>query len=363
MNSKLFVLATAFGALVLNAVAWDYEGHHAVNAMALASLPANFPAFALTPEAKTRITFLAGEPDRWRNISSFKSGTGMALSHCSGPDHYLDLEELKALDLTPETLSPFRYMFVADIVKARLAHPERFPAIDPAKNSDHTRELCGFLPWAISENFEKLQSGFATLAALEKAGGTADEIANARQDILYVMGVMGHYVGDASQPLHATMYHHGWTTNNNPNHYGTSPTFHAWIDGTFFKKTGGIDMGKLLPKVVPAEKLATEDPDAIFRAAVKFVVEDNQLVEPLYQMDQAGKLSNKGNAGAEGREFLEGRMLKSGQLLGSLWLTAWQTAPEDTFLERELQQRAAAATNAPAEVVPAKPANLPLQPQ
>jgi len=28
-------------------------------------------------------------------------------------------------------------------------------------------------------------------------------------------------------------------------------------------------------------------------------------------------------------------------LLANLWLTAWQTAPEDTYLERELQQRAA----------------------
>jgi hypothetical protein len=60
-----------------------------------------------------------------------------------------------------------RYDFVADIALARAAHPEKFPAIDPAKDSDHTRELDGFLPWAITENYEKLQSDFATLKALE----------------------------------------------------------------------------------------------------------------------------------------------------------------------------------------------------
>jgi hypothetical protein len=295
-----------------------------------------------------RIAYLAGEADRWRNVSSFKTGTGLALGHCSGPDHYLDLEDLKQYDLTPATLPPFRYMFVADITQARLAHPERFPAIDPAKNSDHTRELCGFLPWAVNENFEKLQSGFATLAALEKFGGTADEIANAQEDIIYVMGVMGHFVGDASQPLHTTRYHHGWTTNDNPQHFTTSFKFHAWIDGGFFNATGGLDLGRLRPKIVPAQKISVaDDPDAVFHATVNFVTANNQLVAPLYQLDKAGKLSNKGDAGAEGRALLEAQMLKSAELLGSIWLTAWETAPEDTFLEKQLQERAAAATNAP----------------
>src|ERR1019366_2518220 len=87
MKSKLFVLATALGAFVFNAAAWDYEGHHAVNELALASLPANFPAFVLAPETRDRIAFLAGEADRWRNETSLKNGTGLALGHASGPDH------------------------------------------------------------------------------------------------------------------------------------------------------------------------------------------------------------------------------------------------------------------------------------
>jgi len=344
MNLKCFTFAAALGAGIFNASAWDYDGHHAVNDLALASLPANFPAFALTPENRVRIGYLAGEADRWRNETSTKNGTGLALGHASGPDHYLDLEDLKLYGLTPATLPPLRYDFVADIVKAREAHPERFPAIDPARDSDHTRELSGFLPWAITENYEKLQSGFSTLAALEKAGGTPEEIKNAKENIVYVMGVMGHFVGDASQPLHTTMYHHGWTTNNNPNHYTSAYKFHSWIDGEFFGKTGGIDVKKLAEKIHPAEKIAAAaDPNGIFKTSVDFLVEGNQLVEPLYQLEHAGKLSEQGDAGAEGRVFLEGQLVKSGQLLGNLWLTAWATAPEATYLEHELQRRAAPA--------------------
>ena len=63
MNNQTFAMAALLGALAFNAGAWDYEGHHAVNELALASLPADFPAFALTPEARTRIAFLAGEAD------------------------------------------------------------------------------------------------------------------------------------------------------------------------------------------------------------------------------------------------------------------------------------------------------------
>lgn len=343
MQSRIFVCAAALGAFVFNASAWDYEGHHAVNELALASLPASFPDFALTADAKIRIAYLAGEPDRWRNETNLRNGTGVALAHVNGPDHYFDLEDLTWYDLTPEKLPPLRYDFVAAIVKAREAHPDRFPPIDPARDTDHTRELSGFLPWTITEYYEKLQSGFSTLAALEKAGGKPEEIANAKQNIIYVMGVMGHFIGDASQPLHTTKHFNGWV-GENPNHYTTEHTFHQWIDGGFFRKTGGIDVSKLTSKIHPAEKLAAaSDPNGIFKTSVDFVVANNQLVEPLYKLEKDGKLSDQGEAGAEGRAFLEAQLVKSGQLLGNIWLTAWETAPEDTYLERELQQRAGPA--------------------
>jgi hypothetical protein len=215
--------------------------------------------------------------------------------------------------------------------------------------------LSGFLPWAINENFQKLQSGFSTLNALEKAGGTPTEIANAKQDIIYVMGVMGHFVGDASQPLHTTMHHHGWVTNaviSNPNHYTTSAGFHSWIDGGFFNKTGGVDVKRLAGQVQPAKVIPNSlDADGIFAESVQFIVDANKLVEPLYQMNKDGRLSPDNPKSAEGKAFLEGQIMKSAQFLGDIWLTAYQTAPEDTFLEGQLRRRAtttAASTNAPA---------------
>jgi hypothetical protein len=317
--------------------AWDYEGHRAVNQLALTALPTNFPAFVKTPEACERIAFLAGEPDRWRNITDDQS-----LPHVNGPNHYLDLEELAEFDLTPETVPPLRYDFAARLAIMRVAHPERFAPIDPAKNKDHTRELIGFAPWAITEHCGKLRSEFSYLKAFQNYGGTPEEIANAQANIIYTMGVMGHYVGDCAQPLHVTRHHHGWV-GANPNGYSTNSSFHGWIDGGFFRKDGGIQMDALTGKIRPAKIVGDPlKPNDLFKQVMTYLLETEKEVEPLYQLEKAGKLT-PGNPGAsEGRAFLEGQLVNGGQMLGDLWFSAWQQATEDRYLIRQLTDRQAA---------------------
>jgi hypothetical protein len=341
------LVALAAGAFAFNAGAWDYEGHHAINELALASLPSKF-GIQLTPALKRRIAFLAGEPDRWRNAADVRAGTGdLPLAQANGLDHYIDLEDLKLYGLTPDTLPDMRYDFMMDIAKARAAHPEKFPPIDPAKDYDHTREMDGFLPWAINENFEKLKSDFAVLKAFQTHGGTPEEIANAQADIVYVMGAMGHYVGDGSQPLHTTKYFNGWDPNDNPKGYTTKQTFHSWIDGGYFRKTGGVDVNKLVGKIQPATKIPdADDPQKLFHYVVNYIVEQNKFVEPLYAMEKNGELTSEGEKGLVGRPFLDAQLVKAAQMLGNLWLTAWLDAPEDTYLERQLDERNVAAANA-----------------
>lgn len=340
MCKKSLIVVAALGALTFNVGAWDYEGHHAINELALASLPADFGGFKLTPELKERVAFLAGEPDRWRNVAD------LPLRHFNGPDHYLDLEDLRWYGLTPETLPLMRYDFVADIARERAAHPEKFPPIDPTRDADHTRELSGFLPWAITEYYEKLKSCFSYLKTFQKYGGTPAEIANAEANVVYVMGVMGHFVGDGSQPLHTTMHFNGWV-GNNPHGYTTNRTFHAWIDGGYFRQTGGINVQQLAGKIHPAERIKNAgEPDGMFRDAVAYIAAQNKLVEPLYELEKEGKLTGEGDKGLAGRAFLDGQLVKAGQMLGDIWYTAWVEAPEDQYLQRTLQERNAAPAGA-----------------
>lgn len=334
---KLLLLAGSFVLVGQTVFAWDYEGHRLVNQLALASLPKDFPTFAVTEEAQDRIAFLAGEPDRWRNT------TNVELKHVNGPDHYIDLEEIALYDLKPETLPPLRYDFMAQIARARAAHPDRFPTIDPAKDTDHTRELSGFLPWTMTEYYAKLKSEFSYLKAFETADGTPVEIANAQANIIYTMGVMGHFYGDASQPLHTTMHFNGWV-GDNPHHYTTNHSFHAWIDGGYILKTDiEGDLSDMKKKLRPAQLVTFNGQpaasDQIFPAVVQFIVEQNKLVEPLYKMDLDKKLSGQGEAGLEGKPFIEGQLIKAGQLLGDIWYSAWQQAPVDDYLARQLRRR------------------------
>jgi hypothetical protein len=196
------------------------------------------------------------------------------------------------------------------------------------------------LPWAICEQYEKLKSDFTVLKVLQRYGSTPQEIADARADCVYVMGVLGHYVGDGSQPLHTTVHHHGWV-GNNPRGYTTRRSFHAWIDGGYFKKIGGVRAGPLRAKIRPARRIAhADDPEAFFRGIVNYLVAQNKRVVPLYQLEKDGKLSGEGPQGLEGRAFLENQLVTGAQMLGDIWLTAWlESADDDPYLERELQQR------------------------
>jgi hypothetical protein len=326
----------ACGFICTNTQAWDYEGHRIVNQLALASLPTNFPAFVKQPSAAERIAFLSGEPDRWRNIQD------LPLRHFNGPDHYIDLEQLNQYGLKADSLPTMRYDFIGQLAVARKMHPENFPAIDSGRNEDHTRELVGLLPWALTEYYAKLKSGFSYLKAFEENGGTPDEIANAQQNIIYIMGVMGHYAGDSSQPLHSTIHHHGWI-GENPNHYTTDSSIHSWIDGGFFRKIGGANLKELTGKVRSAQMLMVNqhpaEPAQAFQAMMDFIREQHKQVEPLYQLYKDGKLSGEGEKGMEGRGFLEDQLLKAGQFLGDIWYTAWQQAPPDTYLKNQLSHR------------------------
>lgn len=345
MKLRITLLLLLFSASGLRPLqAWDYEGHRIINQLALAALPGNFPAFVREPANTERIAFLAGEPDRWRNNAD------LPIKHCNGLDHYLDVEQLEEAGLSPATVSPLRYVFVTQFAAGRMVTPANFAAIEPAKNSDRTREWPGFAPWAIAEQYGKLKSAFSYLKAFEEGGGTAGEITNAKANIVYIMGVMGHYVGDCAQPLHTTRHHNGWV-GENPQNYTKWAGLHGWIDGGFMAKAG-INLAGLAPRVTVAQPLSlaasADGRDPFFVATLNYLLEQHRQVEPLYALEQAGKFkADQASTSVEGRAFLEGQLLKGGEMLGAIWLTAWRAAPPDTYLQAQLIKRQTAAASAP----------------
>lgn len=350
LSSFLFVAAAhQLGTTTLQA--WDYAGHRIVNQLALRSLPADFPAFVREPDNAERVAFLAGEGDRWRNVPDLI----MRQSGGSWSDHFCDLEQIPDAGLDFDKLPSLRYDFIVQFAAGRAVHAEKFSPIDPAKNTDHTREWPGFAPWAIAEHYARLKSAFAYLKVFEELG-TPVEIANARANVVYAMGVMGHYVGDCAQPLHTTVHHNGWV-GPNPNGYTTASGIHSWIDGGFIAKAE-ITLEELSPRVTPARALALsarpDGRDALFVAVVDYLRAQHQLVEPLYALDKAGKFRiENAPPTPEGRAFICGQLLKGGEMLGALWVTAWRNIPPDTYLRGQLLKRQSAANPPAAAAGPA----------
>ena len=334
-------LLAAFACLcAVCARAWDYEAHRAINLTALSAMPSDFPAFLKTAEARERIGYLAGEPDRWRNSDN------PSLRHINQSEHFFDVEDLDPLGMKFAGLPQFRYVFIQQLTRAQAAHPEVPPKVPPEKDKDATGDFPGFLPWAIAENYGKLQSGFSALRAFEQHGGTPVEIANARANIAYIMGTLGHYVGDAAQPLHLTKHFNGWV-GANPNGYTTSRRFHSWIDGGFFSKTGSFDLAALEQLITPARRLpapagGSAGRDPVFAQILAFMAEQNKKVEPLYALEKAGKFDADSPGAKEGRVFLEDQLAAAAKMLADLWYTACKTAPDDKYLIGQLDRRNAA---------------------
>jgi hypothetical protein len=336
LSQRRWVLGLIVVTAVTTVCAWDYDGHRIINQLALNTLPAGFPDFVKTPEARERIAFLGGEADRWRNSPD------LAFKHARSPDHYFDFEELNLVGMDPRSLSPFRYEFAAQLALARAANRDRLPPIDPLKNADRTREWMGFLPWAMAEHQAQLKSAFSYLKAFEQHGGTRTEIANARENIIYVMGVMGHFVADGAQPLHTTKHHHGWV-GDNPQGYSTNAAIHSWIDGGFIRRAN-IQADDLAPRLRTARLVVAMEgagsPTNLFPVMVAWLLEQHRQVEPLYRLEGGGKLSVRDQTiTAEGTAFIGSQLAEAAQMLGDLWLTAWQQAPEDEFLTTVLQKR------------------------
>lgn len=328
--------------------AWDYHGHRAVVQLALAALPPDFPAFVREARHAERIAYLSGEPDRWRNVDPWLRQNGPSWN-----DHFLDVEQLAWAGLDARTVPSLRLDFAVAFAAGRAAHPDRFPAVDPARNADGTRQWPGFLPWAITEWVHKLRSGIAVLQAYREMGGTPEEIAQAEAGIVETMGLLSHYVGDSAQPLHTTESYNGWH-GPNPQGYTTWRGLHSWMDGGLAAKAG-ITADDLVPRVrTPAPLLLGPRPDGrdpLFVAVMDWFLRQHAQVEPLYRLEKAGKLSNEqektdrnrpffpGPVDPEGRAFVEHQLVQGGEMLAALWLTAWHSAPVDTYLRGQLARR------------------------
>jgi hypothetical protein len=241
-------------------------------------LPSDAPAFL--KEQKALLTYTSTEPDNWRKY-------GNILRQAERPNHYLDLEEI---DGAAGTLLP-----LSDRHTAILSYWAR---------GDSVQDV-GLLPYSILEYYQLLRGEFKRY----RQQGAERKVLEAA--IAVYAGLMSHYVGDVSQPLHTTIHYDGRV--NEKREVVSQKGIHARFEGPFVERY--IRLEECLTFVDVPRVYA--DPSA---EVVKAILASHHLVDTVYQLDAAGKLDHPDQ---ETIEFVQRRIAAGAQLLVDLWYTAW----------------------------------------
>lgn len=307
------------------AAAWDEDGHIIITRAAFVKLPESMPHWLRTAEVRARLEYLSTEPDRWRGQHN------VHLDHINNPDHYIDEESLHPYGLSIKTLPLFRREFTDILATERALHPDKFASYDRSRDRSYTRLSPGLLPYRIAEVQWRIAGCWTTLKTYEKHPDlvTQDMIDNARQNIIYHMGILSHYVGDGSQPLHTTEHHHGWV-GPNPKGYTQEHEFHQYIDGGIILHHG-FTPESVAKKALPPRTISQED---YWKEIGAYLYETFEQVEPLYALEKSGELRSEA-----GKRFIENRLLSAGAMLSGVWSAAHEGARIDEFRENQLEEK------------------------
>lgn len=272
--------------------AWGHDGHSMINQVAVASLPADVPEFLRSKAAQEAVYFYGPEPDHWREK------TEPALYAAISPEHFLDMEYTEILDGFPRD----RFNYIQSLEKALAAHPEiKIRATD-----------VGMLPYATVEYYEQLKN---TMRTYRKVVANKQDTRPVEAEIIFLAGILGHFVADGSQPLHTTMQYNGWT-GPNPNGYTVEHKIHSEFEGDYVHFN--VKAEDFAGQVAATKPAVIAD---VFADDMAYLRHSNSLVEKTYQLDKTGAFAGKGTA--EGKNFVDERLAAGAIKLRDLIYTAW----------------------------------------
>jgi hypothetical protein len=288
-------VVSAFTVGASSAFAWGTKGHEMQARTAIKALPAELPAFFR--DAEEEMAFLISEPDRWRTSEQ------RALSETTGVNHTFKWE------LAPKPLPANRHLFLIELARSK--------TFDATKR-DAVRDF-GLGPYGIQEWAEMLTGAFRRWRAMEET--TPAEIARKRmheKSILFMGGVLGHWITDLSQPIHASIHVHGWHPSvPNPHGYtGPDKDPHARFESQYVDRA--IELADVSALVVGKPRLVGD----WLREAETHIAATNSHVEQVYIWDKQAPWGS-GREPAEAKPFTAARLADGARMLRDVWYTAW----------------------------------------
>ena len=276
---------------------WGPTGHQLINRLAAANLPPEVPEFLRDARAQEAMAYYGPEPDRWR------SSLEPELNAEQAPEHFIDLEYADVLGELPKR----RYDYVRALGVAQGSHPDLPLSV----------EKVGLQPYAANEVWERLKAG---LRAYRQLTATKADTRPVECEIVFYAGWLGHFVGDAANPLHTTIQYNGWT-GPNPKGYTTEHTIHAqfesvFVDAAMKPAEVGAEVAAAKPKLVDDE----------WTQYLGYLRQTNGLVEQTYVLEKAGGFAGMGTPA--GKAFMEQQLAAGAIELRDLIYTAWMRSAD-----------------------------------
>ncbi|MHB8530930.1 MAG: phospholipase C/P1 nuclease family protein [Caulobacteraceae bacterium] len=294
-------------ALASSALAWGATGHRIIGRLATEALPPSLPGFLRSPAAVAALGELDREPDRWK-------AAGKAHDLDLDPGHFLDLGDDGRVLAGPA---------LADLPATREDYETALRRI----GGDGWR--AGYLPYSIIEGWQQLAKDFAywrvdvaaartVVDAAHRTWFVADE---ARREglVLRDLGVLGHYVGDGSQPLHVSEHFNGWGAFPNPDGF-TQDKVHAPFEGAFVRSY--VRPGRVRAAMAPYRDCHC----SIQRRTVAYLAATNAFVVPFYRLYKAGGFQPGDRRGVD---FAAERLAAGAAELRDVTIDAWRASAEE----------------------------------
>ena len=279
------------------ALAWGGRGHAVIDHAALDALPEDGPVF-LRDHAEF-IGEEAGAPDTWRSSSEPFSKID------EDPNHTWFVERLRFLDPVPRS----RYAFVLALYREH----ERVRKTDPKAAERLNVRWTGTLPYAVMEGYGRIVAGMRSLRAKRSRG---EPTANIERTLAFYTAWMSHYIGDGTNPHHASIHCEGWV-GDNPKGYTRSGGIHGHFE------IGYADAIDLQPADFAARIGAPQRQEGdLFKQVLAFLDESNAEVETIFDLDKRGILSDPSSK--EGRNFVYRRSAAGAAMLRDLLYRAWK---------------------------------------
>ena len=304
---RLLAAASALALIPAQALAWGATGHRIIGVLAVKGLPAELPDFLKTDAAVWQVGELAREPDRWR-------GSGPAHDAERDPGHFVDVSDDQTILGGPK---------LSALPTTRLDYDTALRAVGV------TQYKAGYLPYSIIDGWLQLKTDFAYWR-VDVAGAkfAKDDAARAwfgkdraLREALVIrdLGVWAHFVGDASQPMHASVHYDGWGDLPNPQGFSNHKGIHIHFEGAFVRAN-----------VSEADVAAAMKPYADCQCSIEartadYLAATNAQVVPFYTLEKSGAFATPT---AEGKAFAAERVAAGADQLRDMIVDAWHASGE-----------------------------------